>query len=175
MIFYSEPYSYSKDTIAIKKLTFSKLRNGDVKQIGEILHSDKKKIKTDYEFLYKRKAIDEEKLFETFLDSMQSNYNKNDYTAVAKIYHDDAEITGGNTFEKGRMDIDKYWLKLGTDYGGSWQLTSNWVKIDKTNNTATQRGKSILTSKDGSKSEVEFILNWVKTVKGWQIMQDIYW
>lgn len=175
MSFYSKPYLYARDTMAIRKLSFTRLNNGEVVQRGEILNTDTSKIKTDFEFIYKRKPNDNEKLFEEMLDSMSAKYNKQDFMAVAEMYHNDAEITGGETFVKEKMNIDKYWESLGSDFGGTWKLESIWVKIDQLNKRATQRGKSTIIGEDGKKSQVEFILNWVKTIEGWKIMQDIYW
>lgn len=175
MTFYSKPYLYAKDTMAIRKLSFTKLVNGEVMQRGEVLHTDNTKIKTDFEFIYKRKPKDGELMFVDLLDSMSAKYNRKDYMAIAAMYDEDGEIMGGNTFVKERINLDKYWMTLGSDFGGTWKLESIWVKIDHLNKKATQRGKSTIIGSDGKKSQVEFILNWVKTIEGWKIMQDIYW
>jgi hypothetical protein len=161
--------------MVIRRLTFTNLPNGDVRQHGELMLNKQTPLKTEYEFIYKRKPTTDESTFLSLLDTMEARYNEKNYIGVANFYDDDSEIIGGNTYEKGRMAIDNYWYNIGMKYGGSWELQSHWVKINSESSTATQRGTSTLAAANGSKSVVEFILNWKKTMQGWKIVQDIYW
>ena len=55
MIFRTMPFSYSKDTVAIRRLTFYNLTPGKVRQHGEISKDNGSTWKTEYDLEYRRK------------------------------------------------------------------------------------------------------------------------
>ena len=55
IVFSTEPYPFSKDTIAIRRLTFFNLSTDKVRQLGEITKDNGGTWKTEYDLEYRRK------------------------------------------------------------------------------------------------------------------------
>jgi hypothetical protein len=55
MVFKTLPYRFSKDTMAIRKLTFFNLGKDKVRQLGEISKDNGNSWKTEYDLEYRRK------------------------------------------------------------------------------------------------------------------------
>lgn len=55
MVFYTAPYNHSKDTIAIRKLSFHFLAKNKVRQHSEITKDGRKTWVTEYDLEYRRK------------------------------------------------------------------------------------------------------------------------
>ncbi len=106
------------------------------------------------------------------ISRMQLAYFEGRYRDIAKFYSNDAIVTNGDLFVKGRKALDKYWSDFNA-YGGTWKLTSEWLKIDGM--TAVQKGKSLIMEKHNQASNVNFLLNWRKENGEWKIVQDVYW
>lgn len=58
MIFRTKPFSFSNDTIAIRRLSFYRLAPDTVRQHGEITKDDGKAWKTEYDLQYRRKKTE---------------------------------------------------------------------------------------------------------------------
>ena len=56
MVFRTKPFSYSKDTVAIRQLTFYNLSADKVRQHGEISKDNGATWKTEYDLEYRRKS-----------------------------------------------------------------------------------------------------------------------
>ena len=55
MIFLTKPFQFSKDTIAIRRLTFYNLDANKVRQFGEITKDNGATWNTEYDLEYRRK------------------------------------------------------------------------------------------------------------------------
>lgn len=59
IIYTSNPFKFSKDTMAIRKMTFTNLSSDKVRQHGEISKDNGKTWMTEYDLEYRRKRINQ--------------------------------------------------------------------------------------------------------------------
>lgn len=89
------------------------------------LNTDTSKIKSHFEFIYKGKLSMTTKscLKKCWIPCGQNTTDRTLWRLQQCITMM-LKITGGETFVKEKMNIDKYWESLGSDFGGTWELES---------------------------------------------------
>jgi ketosteroid isomerase-like protein len=83
IVFQTNPFNFSKDTMGIRKLSFFKLDANKVRQLGELSKDDGKTWATEYDFEYRRKTtasnID-------IVKQMFAAFNEHDWKKMASFY-----------------------------------------------------------------------------------------
>lgn len=169
--FITAPFQLTKDTIAVRRLTFYNQSTEKVRQHGEIMKNNGK-WKTEYDLDYRRlrKSIDTDNDLKAQYDLMSKHFKNNEMEKIADVYADSARIVGSKLEVKGKPAIKDYWRQL-QDNGVSWEheITS----LDINNGTALQTGisKLVYTQKrEKITSNVRYTLFWKKDKEGvWKI------
>ncbi len=172
--FLTTPFLLSKDTMATKRLTFYKLSDQKVRQLGEISKDNGKTWNTEYDLDYRRKkgggsSAEADIKSQYFL--MDDYFKKNRMEKIADVYMDDAKIIGGGEEIKGKETIIAYWKQL-DGKGITWEHQVQSIEV--CNDMAVQTGISKLIylqakSKEIN-SDVRYTIIWKKDKEGtWKI------
>ncbi|MFC4816935.1 nuclear transport factor 2 family protein [Flavobacterium sp. GCM10023249] len=171
MQFLSRPFNNGKNS-SIRRLTFFKLENGYVRQLGEISNDEGKNFSTEYDLEYRKKKTSEQEEILTLLKEMESNYNKGNFEGIADYYSKKGKIIGRNTEFSGEVELKKYWKSF-ENLGGTWKLTN--LSFEPINETIWQKGISEIKDKHNKVHKVNFTLVFIKENNRWKILQDSYW
>jgi ketosteroid isomerase-like protein len=169
--FTTASFQLSKDTTAIRRLTFYNQSSEKVRQHGEISKNGGK-WRTEYDLDYRRKKsnIDSDKDLMAQYNLLNTHFKNNEMDKIADLYSDSARIIGSKLEVKGKDAIRNYWHQL-QDNGVTWdqEITS----LDINNGTALQTGisKLVYTQKrEKTTSNVRYTLFWKKDKEGiWKI------
>lgn len=172
IIFKTQPFRFSKDTLAIRRLTFFNLGEDKVRQLGEISKDNEVTWATEYDLEYRRKKDPASAAADTLLGLMQTAYNNGNFERIADYYSASGKIIGKNEEVSGRQNIIAYWKGFAS-LGGTWKLTN--LKAEQVGNLVWQKGVSEITDKNKRIHKVSFTLILVQENNEWKILQDAYW
>jgi ketosteroid isomerase-like protein len=172
IIYSSKPFPFSKDTIAVRKMTFTNLSATKLRQHGEISKDNGATWATEYDLEYRRKINNPTTIVNTVLREMEDGYNKSNYKKIASYYAASAKVIGKNIEISGKENMLNYWKDL-VALGGTWKLTNE--KTEVTDEQIWQKGTSVITDKQGRQHKVNFILIFIQENGEWKILQDAYW
>jgi ketosteroid isomerase-like protein len=170
--FLTIPFSLSKDTTAVRRLTFYNLSSEKVRQHSEISKNNGK-WETEYDLDYRRKKnpnIDFEIALKAQNDLMLTHFKNNEMEKIAEVYADSARIVGSKVEVNGNESIKKYWRQL-QDNGMTWDNEITSLVIN--DGMAVQTGISRLVymqKRQRTTSNVKYTLFWKKDKNGiWKI------
>jgi ketosteroid isomerase-like protein len=172
IIYSSTPFKFSKDTMAIRKMTFTNLGSGKLRQHGEISKDNGISWSTEYDLEYRRKTSTATAIADTILRGMEEGYNTNQPHKIAGYYAANGKVIGKNVEITGSENMLRYWKQL-TALGGTWKLTNE--KAERSGEQVWQKGVSVITDKNGKQHTVNFTLVIIKEDGQWKILQDAYW
>ena len=173
MEFLTNEFQLDKNTKAIRKLTFFKLKNGYVRQLGEISKDKGATWTNEYDLEYRRDIRSNEKIVSEMFEKLMQFYFKDDFENLTSIYSKKGIIKGYNNEIIGRDDIFKYWKNLKEKLGGIWNLKSEYIK--KNDNMIWVKGTSTITDLKNIEHKVNFTLILIQEDNTWKIFQDTYW
>ena len=172
IIYSSKPFLFKKDTLAIRKMTFTNLGPDKLRQHGEISKDNGVSWATEYDLQYRRKPLNPSAIADSLLRNMETAYNNKAYKSIADYYSKDAKIVNKTVEASGREQLQNYWARF-ESLGGTWKLVSE--KTERTGEQIWQKGVSIITDKNGKEHKVNFTLVIIKEDGIWKILQDSYW
>ena len=172
IIFSSTPFKFNKDTMAIRRMTFTHLHADKLRQHGEISKDNGGSWATEYELEYRRKKDNATVIVDSILRAMEDRYNKADYKNIATYYSKNGKVVGRSTEISGEKDMVAYWEDF-KRLAGTWKLTNE--KSERTGDLIWQKGISVITDKDGKQHKVNFTLIFIQEGGQWKILQDAYW
>lgn len=175
--FLSAPFPLSKDTMAIRRLTFYNLSDQKVRQHGEISKDKGITWKTEYDLDYRRKK--DGKQNKTDIKGqyllMEDLFKKNRMEKIADFYMDNAKIIGAGMEVKGREEIIAYWKQI-EGKGVAWE--HNVLSVEVLNDVAVETGisKLIYLKKNAeTASDVRYTAIWRRDQSGeWKISHYHY-
>jgi len=172
IIYKTQPFRFSKDTQAIRRLTFFNLGENKVRQLGEISKDNEITWVTEYDLEYRRKIDMATAVADSVLGLMQTAYNSGNYEKIADYYSVSGKIIGKNEAISGRQNIIKYWKGFAS-LGGTWKLSN--LEAEQVGNLVWQKGVSEIADKNKRIHKVSFTLILVQENNEWKILQDAYW
>lgn len=172
IIFSSTPFKFNKDTIAIRKMTFTNLSTDKLRQHGEISKDKGATWSTEYDLEYRRKKDRTTAIVDSILRGMEDGYNKAEYNKIASFYTSNGKIVGRTTEVSGKEAMIAYWEDF-KRLGGTWKLSN--LKSERIGDQIWQKGVSVITDKDGKEHKVNFTLIFIQESGQWKILQDAYW
>lgn len=172
MAFTSDPFPFIKDTMAIRRMTFTNLEDNTLRQHGEISKNNGQSFQTEYDLKYRRKVGDEVTAINATLRQMETDFNNGNFKNIATHYSVNGKVIGPGTAVSGTVALEKYWEGF-SQVGGKWKLTTSNAEI--INGQAWQKGISLITDKNGLEHKVSFTLLWGKEQGLWKILMDAYW
>lgn len=172
IIYTSTPFRFSKDTMAVRKMTFTDLGPGKLRQHGEISKDNGISWLTEYDLEYRRKKTDAVAIVDSIFRKMEAAYNQGAYKTVADFYSFNGKIINKKTEADGRQQLQNYWTGF-SSLGGTWKLVNE--KTEKTGDLIWQKGVSVITDKNGKEHKVNFTLLFIWENGAWKILQDAYW
>jgi ketosteroid isomerase-like protein len=172
IIYYADKVGSPDGMTFIRRLTFTKLSNDKVRQLGERSDDDGKTWTTEYDLEYRRKIVNPVAIADTILKKMEMAYNNGDFKKIANYYSNNAKIVNKVVEASGREQLQKYWTGF-TRMGGTWKLTNE--KTEKTGELIWQKGTSVIIDKSGKQHKVSFTLIFIYEDGEWKILQDSYW
>lgn len=172
MIFTSTLFKFSKDTMAVRRMTFTNLSAGKLRQHGQISKDDGATWSTEYHLEYRRKLNNPAAIVDSVLRAMEHAYNSADYKKIASYYAQHAKVVGRNTEVSGQKEMIAYWENF-RKLGGTWKLSNE--KTERNGDQIWQKGTSVITVKEGMQHKVSFTLIFVQEAGVWKILQDAYW
>jgi ketosteroid isomerase-like protein len=172
MVFYSTPFKFNKDSVAIRKMTFTSLSADKLRQHGEISKDEGQAWTTEYDLEYRRKKDNAVAIVDSVLRKMEDGYNKGKFKKIASFYAANAKVVGKNTEISGIHNMQAYWESF-KDLGGTWKLTNE--KTERIGDQIWQKGISVITDKNGREHKVRFTLIFIRESGVWKILQDAYW
>ncbi|MFZ1785616.1 MAG: nuclear transport factor 2 family protein [Ferruginibacter sp.] len=172
IIYISTPFKFNKDSMAIRKMTFTNLNAEKLRQHGEISKDGGQTWATEYDLEYRRKKDNVAVMVDSILRAMEDSYNKGDYENIAGYYSKNGKVVGANTVISGANDILTYWQAF-KRLGGTWKLSN--IKTEKVGEQIWQKGISVITDKQGKINKVNFTLVFIQENGQWKILQDAYW
>jgi ketosteroid isomerase-like protein len=170
--FISRRFKFSKDSFAIRRLSFYKIADDKVRQHGEISKDEGKTYSTEYDLEYRKKIADPVALVDTVLKKMEAAYNSGAFEKVAAYYADNGKIVGAGTEVIGKTNITAYWKGF-SRMGGHWKLSTE--KAEFTGNHIWHKGVSVIMDKNNKQHKVSFTLILIQQNGEWKILQDAYW
>lgn len=170
--FISRRFKFSKDSFAIRRLSFYKIADDKVRQHGEISKDEGKTYSTEYDLEYRRKASNPVAIADSLLKKMEIAYNSGAFEKVASYYADNGKIVGPATTVNGKTGITAYWKSFSA-MAGIWQLSTE--KAEFTGNQVWHKGTSVITDKNNKQHKVSFTLILIQQNGEWKILQDAYW
>lgn len=172
MTFLSTPFKFNKDTMAIRRMTFTDLSADKLRQHGEISKDGGKSWTTEYDLEYRRKKTDYSVVVDSLFRRMEAAYNKAEFKNIALYYAANGKISGRTTLVSGRADIINYWEDF-TRLGGTWKLSN--LQTEKTGEQIWVKGLSTITDRVNKDHKVDFTLVLIREKGAWKILQDAYW
>lgn len=172
IIYTSTAFKFSKDTMAIRKMTFTSLSTDKLRQHGEISKDNGLTWSTEYDLEYRRKQISTDAIVDSIFRNMESAYNKGEFKSIAGFYSKSGKIVKKLVEASGREQLQDYWNGFAS-MGGTWKLENE--KTEKIGNLIWQKGISVITDKTGKEHKVNFTLLFIKEDGSWKILQDAYW
>jgi ketosteroid isomerase-like protein len=172
IIYYADKVGSPDGKIFMRRLTFTKLSNDKVRQLGERSDDDGKTWATEYDLEYRRKMINPAAIADTVLKKMEIAYNSGNFNKIADYYSNNAKIVNKVVEASGREQIQKYWAGF-AGMAGTWKLINE--KTEKTGEQIWQKGTSVIMDKMGKKHKVNFTLVFIYEEGKWKILQDSYW
>lgn len=172
IIYTSTAFKFSKDTMAIRRMTFTSLNADKLRQHGEISKDNGISWSTEYDLEYRRKQISTDAIVDSIFRNMEVAYNKGDFKSVAGFYSKNGKIVKKLVEASGREQLQNYWNGFAS-MGGTWKLENE--KTEKIGNLIWQKGISVITDKTGKEHKVHFTLLFIKEDGSWKILQDAYW
>lgn len=169
--FLSRPFNNNKQ-ISIRRLTFYKLDNGNIRQHGEISTDDGKTFTNEYDLEYRKKSTSIENEIQSILTAMEAEYNKGNFETITNFYSKNGKVVGKNTEISGEENLKKYWKSF-ANYVGTWKLTN--LQIEKIGEVVWQKGTSEIKDNKDQIHRVNFTLVFIKENNQWKILQDSYW
>ncbi|MES2568012.1 MAG: nuclear transport factor 2 family protein [Bacteroidota bacterium] len=176
--FLTSPFPFSKDTMAMRRLTFYNLSDQKVRQHGEISKDKGLSWKTEYDLDYRRKkggSVNKTDIKGQYT-LMEELFKKNRMAQIADFYMDDAKIIGSGMEVKGREAIIEYWKQI-EGKGVAWE--HNVVSVEMMNDIAFETGisKLIYMAKKNTETaiDVRYTAIWRKNPSGdWKISHYHY-
>lgn len=172
IVFISRPFTFKKDSFAIRRLSFYKISDDRVRQHGEISKDEGKNYSTEYDLEYRKKIINAVAIADTLLKKMQTAYNSGAFEKIAAHYADNGKIVGPGTEVNGKTNIIAYWKSFSA-MAGTWQL--NTEKAEFTGTHIWHKGTSVISDKNNKQHKVNFTLILIQKNGEWKILQDAYW
>lgn len=172
IVFISRPFTFKKDSFAIRRLSFYKISDNRVRQHGEISKDEGKSYSTEYNLEYRKKTINAADIADTLLKKMQTAYNSGAFEKIAAYYANNGKIVGPGTEVNGKTNIIAYWKSFSA-MAGTWQL--NTEKAEFTGTHIWHKGTSVITDKNSKQHKVNFTLILIQENGEWKILQDAYW
>lgn len=172
IIYSSTPFKFSKDTTAIRKMTFTNLGTGKLRQHGQISKDNGISWSTEYDLEYRRKANTATVIADKILRGMEEGYNTNQPQKIAAYYASNAKVMSKNVEISGGENMLRYWKQVAA-LGGTWKLSNE--KTERSGEQIWQKGVSVITDKNGKQHTVNFTLIIIKEDGQWKILQDAYW
>ena len=172
IIYKTAPFKISKDTLAVRKLTFFNIEKNKVRQLGEISKDNGVTWVMEYDLEYRRKADPATTVIIPLLNKMQQVYNSGQYAKIADFYTSNGKIIGKSEQINGKQAIVEYWKGFAS-LGGTWKLTN--LEAEQSGNLLWQKGNSVITDKNNIQHKVNFTLILVQENNEWKILQDAYW
>ena len=172
IIYKTAPFKISKDTLAVRKLTFFNIDKNKVRQLGEISKDNGVTWVTEYDLEYRRKADPVTTVIIPLFNKMQQVYNSGQYAKIADFYATNGKIIGKAEEINGKQAIVGYWKGFAS-LGGTWKLTN--LETEQSGNLFWQKGISVITDKNNVQHKVYFTLILVQENNEWKILQDAYW
>ncbi len=172
MIFTSTSFKFNKDTFALRKMTFTDINANKLRQHGQISKDGGTIWVTEYDLEYRRKLSNAVVVVDSVLRAMEDAYNKADYKKIASYYAQHAKVVGRNTEISGQKEMLLYWESF-RNMGGTWKLSNE--KTERNGDQIWQKGKSVITDKEGRQHKVGFTLIFIQEAGVWKILQDAYW
>lgn len=175
--FLTAPFPLTKDTIAIRRLTFYNLSDQKVRQHGEISKDKGVTWKTEYDLDYRRKkdSRTNKSDIKGQYNLMEEYFKKNRMEKIADFYTNDAKIIGAGMEVKGSDAIAAYWKQI-EDKGVAWE--HNVLSVEVMNDVAFETGISkLIYRKKNSEtaSDVRYTAIWRKDASGeWKISHYHY-
>lgn len=172
IIFSSTSFKFNKDTMAIRRMTFTHLNADKLRQHGEISKDNGISWSTEYDLEYRRIIDKTMAIVDSILRGMEDGYNSADYKKIAAYYAAHGKVIGRTTEISGKRNILAYW----EDYrsmGGTWKLSN--LKSERIGDLIWQKGVSLITDKEGKAHTVNFTLVFIRENGHWKILQDAYW
>lgn len=156
----------------IQKMTFYNLGPDKVRQHGEASNDGGKTWITSFDLEYRRKVKDPAAIVDSILRGMEDNYNKGRYRILASYYSLNGKVISKEVEINGKENLVNYWKQL-VALGGTWKLTNE--RTEKVGEQIWQKGKSVITDKNGNQHRVDFTLVFIREDGQWKILQDTYW
>ncbi len=172
IIYKTAPFNISKDTLAVRKLTFFNIDKNKVRQLGEISKDNGVTWIMEYDLEYRRKADPVTAVIISMFNKMQQVYNSGQYAKIADFYANNGKIIGKAEEINGKQAIAAYWKGFAS-LGGTWKLTN--LETEQSGNLLWQKGISVITDKNNVQHKVNFTLILVQENNEWKILQDAYW
>lgn len=172
IIYKTAPFNISKDTLAVRKLTFFNIDKNKVRQLGEISKDNGITWIMEYDLEYRRKADPVTAVIISMFNKMQQVYNSGQYAKIADFYASNGKIIGKAEEINGKQAIAAYWKGFAS-LGGTWKLTN--LETEQSGNLLWQKGISVITDKNNVQHKVNFTLILVQENNEWKILQDAYW
>lgn len=171
MQFLSRPFKNGKET-SIRRLTFYKLENGNVRQFGEISNDEGKTFTPEYDLEYRKKENKADDKIAAILKDMENLYNIGKFEEIAKHYSKNGKVISRDIEISGENELKKYWKSF-ENLAGSWKLTN--TSVEKIDNVIWQKGTSEIKDKKNRIHRVNFTLVFIQENNDWKILQDSYW
>ncbi len=172
IIYKTAPFKISKDTMAVRKLTFFNIDKNKVRQLGEISKDNGITWITEYDLEYRRKVDPVSAVINSMFSKMQQVYNSGQYAKIADFYASNGKIIGKTEEINGKQAIIGYWKGFAS-LGGTWKLTN--LETEQSGNLIWQKGISVISDKNNIQHKVNFTLILVQENNEWKILQDAYW
>lgn len=172
IIYYADKVGGAGGKTFMRRLTFTKLGNDKVRQLGERTDDEGKTWTTEYDLEYRRKLNNPAAMVDTVLTKMENAYNSGNFNKIADYYSNNAKIVNKVVEASGREQVQKYWAGF-SRMGGTWKLTNE--KSEKTGDQIWMKGTSVITDKSGKQHRVSFTLIFIVEDGSWKILQDSYW
>lgn len=172
IIYTSTAFKFSKDTMAIRKMTFTNLDANKLRQHGEISKNNGLSWSTEYDLEYRRKQISTDAIVDSIFRNMEAAYNNGEFKKIAGFYSKNGKIVKKVVEASGREQLQDYWTGFAS-LGGAWKLESE--KTERIGEQIWQKGTSVITDKNSKEHKVNFTLILIKEDGYWKILQDAYW
>ncbi len=172
IIYSSTPFQFKKDTMAIRKMTFTNLNADKLRQHGEISKDNGITWSTEYDLEYRRKLLNPAVAADSVLKNMEAAYNRGEYSAIAGYYSKNGKIIKKEVEASGQEQLQNYWARFAS-LGGTRKLTNE--KTEKTGEQIWVKGNSAITDSKGKLHKVNFTLILIQEDDTWKILQDAYW
>jgi ketosteroid isomerase-like protein len=172
IIYTSTAFKFSKDTMAIRKMTFTSLNADKLRQHGEITKDNGQTWSTEYDLEYRRKQISTDAIVDSILRNMEAAYNKGAFKRIAGFYSKNGKIVNKVVEASGSEQLQNYWNGF-AGMAGTWKLENE--KTEKIGDMIWQKGISTIADKNGKEHKVNFTLLFILEEGSWKILQDAYW